>query len=225
MMRLRLLRPLASLCALGAALLLSTVPSASASQYTAACDLSALRLSGGLTFHDTAGAGFSPDQHSYQCNCGSAITQTQLTVESTSEERETATFEINYSPATGTPVHQYLNLGHPSQALQLAAGTNTFIVSITVPSTCTATYTVACQKSSDSGAFVVGDPQFTGLRGQQFQIHGVAGEVYNIISSAQFNRECQEGKTKAERKRGASRQRGGAGCAERTGIPEAHLCP
>ena len=185
---LRLLRPLASLCAAGA-LLLAAAPSVSATQMTTACDLSALRLSGGLTFHDTAGAGFSPDQHSYQCNCGSAITQTQIAIDSTSEERDTATFELNYTPASGTPVHQYLNLAQPSQSLQLAAGTNTFSVSISVPSTCTATYTVDCQKSSDSGGFVVGDPQFTGLRGQQFQIHGVAGEVYNIISSAQFN--CQ----------------------------------
>lgn len=187
-MLLRMLRPLASLSAM---LLLSAAaaPAAvSATQTTTACDLSALRLAG-LSFHDTAGAGFSPDQHSYQCNCGSGVTQTQLTIESTSEERETATFELNYTPASGTPVHQYMNLGHASQSLQLAAGTNTISVAITVPSTCTATYTVSCQKSSESGGFVVGDPQFTGLRGQQFQIHGVAGEVYNVISSSQFN--CQ----------------------------------
>jgi len=31
-------------------------------------------------------------------------------------------------------------------------------------------------------AVVVGDPQFVGLRGQSFQIHGIDGAVYNIIS-------------------------------------------
>lgn len=36
---------------------------------------------------------------------------------------------------------------------------------------------------------VDGDPQFVGLRGQSYQVHGVAGEVYNIVSDAdlQYN--------------------------------------
>ena len=33
-------------------------------------------------------------------------------------------------------------------------------------------------------AVVVGDPQFVGLRGQSFQIHGIDGAVYNIITEA-----------------------------------------
>ena len=39
------------------------------------------------------------------------------------------------------------------------------------------------------GGGIIGDPQFVGLRGQQYQVHGVAGEVYNIVSSAalQYN--------------------------------------
>ena len=35
-----------------------------------------------------------------------------------------------------------------------------------------------------TGAFVAGDPQFKGLRGQSFQVHGVDGAVYNLISDA-----------------------------------------
>lgn len=31
---------------------------------------------------------------------------------------------------------------------------------------------------------VVGDPQFVGLRGQSFQVHGIDGAVYNLISDA-----------------------------------------
>lgn len=45
------------------------------------------------------------------------------------------------------------------------------------------------QTGSGSGGFIVGDPQFVGLRGQTYQVHGVAGEVYNIVSDAdlQYN--------------------------------------
>jgi len=39
------------------------------------------------------------------------------------------------------------------------------------------------------GSQVVGDPQFVGLRGQSYQVHGVSGEVYNIVSDSdlQYN--------------------------------------
>jgi len=33
-----------------------------------------------------------------------------------------------------------------------------------------------------TGAIIVGDPQFVGLRGQSYQVHGIDGAVYNIIS-------------------------------------------
>ena len=33
-----------------------------------------------------------------------------------------------------------------------------------------------------SGGSVVGDPQFVGLLGQSFQVHGIDGQVYNLIS-------------------------------------------
>ena len=34
---------------------------------------------------------------------------------------------------------------------------------------------------------VVGDPQFTGLRGQSYQVHGIDGAVYNLITSPQLH--------------------------------------
>lgn len=37
-----------------------------------------------------------------------------------------------------------------------------------------------------SGAFVVGDPQFVGLRGQNYQVHGVDGEIYNIVTDSRY---------------------------------------
>jgi len=43
---------------------------------------------------------------------------------------------------------------------------------IVAPSTCT----------KPKCSSVVGDPQFVGLKGQEFQVHGVDGQVYNLIS-------------------------------------------
>jgi hypothetical protein len=41
----------------------------------------------------------------------------------------------------------------------------------------------------NGSSFIVGDPQFVGLRGQSYQVHGIDGAVYNIISerSTQVN--------------------------------------
>lgn len=36
------------------------------------------------------------------------------------------------------------------------------------------------------GGEVQGDPMFTGLRGQIYQVHGVAGAVYNLVSDEQI---------------------------------------
>ena len=36
--------------------------------------------------------------------------------------------------------------------------------------------------SLTTAAVITGDPQFVGLRGQQYQVHGIDGAVYNIIS-------------------------------------------
>ena len=44
----------------------------------------------------------------------------------------------------------------------------------------TMTITVAGGQSG-----VLGDPQFTGLRGQSYQVHGIDGAVYNLISDVQ----------------------------------------
>ena len=37
-----------------------------------------------------------------------------------------------------------------------------------------------------TGANIVGDPQFVGLRGQSYQVHGIDGAVYNIISEKEL---------------------------------------
>jgi len=57
------------------------------------------------------------------------------------------------------------------------------------PTPCLYQYIIKCNKPPDQGGEVVGDPQFVGLRGQSYQVHGVAGEVYNIVSDSdvQYN--------------------------------------
>ena len=34
---------------------------------------------------------------------------------------------------------------------------------------------------------MLGDPQFTGFRGQSYQVHGIDGAVYNLLSSSQLH--------------------------------------
>ena len=48
-------------------------------------------------------------------------------------------------------------------------------------------YVIVCNRP-DTGS-VKGDPQFVGLRGQNYQVHGVSGDIYNIVSDAdlQYN--------------------------------------
>ena len=40
--------------------------------------------------------------------------------------------------------------------------------------------------SSTGHGGIVGDPLFSGLRGQQYQVHGIDGAVYNLISDSQL---------------------------------------
>lgn len=41
---------------------------------------------------------------------------------------------------------------------------------------------IPSSSSSSSSSYIRGDPSFIGLRGQSFQVHGIDGAVYNIIS-------------------------------------------
>ena len=42
--------------------------------------------------------------------------------------------------------------------------------------------TLAMYEPANLAVAITGDPQFVGLRGQQYQVHGIDGAVYNIIS-------------------------------------------
>jgi hypothetical protein len=51
---------------------------------------------------------------------------------------------------------------------------------------CSYIYIISIQSADVCCTGVCGDPQFKGLRGQSFQIHGIDGAVYNLISSRDF---------------------------------------
>ena len=52
-----------------------------------------------------------------------------------------------------------------------------------VPSKSSSSSSAAARSSSSStGSRVVGDPFFVGLLGQQYQVHGIDGAVYSLIS-------------------------------------------
>ena len=81
-----------------------------------------------------------------------------------------------------------------SDELKFVVGDNTIVVGVACngygqPVTCYYEYVITCTRPPPSGGQVVGDPQFVGLRGQNYQVHGVDGEIYNIVSDAdlQYN--------------------------------------
>ena len=96
---------------------------------------------------------------------------------------------ISNNPASGAALN---SPNTRSDVLEFVTGVNTIVIGVGcngygVPETCYYQYTISCTKPKDGS--IVGDPQFVGLRGQNYQIHGVAGEIYNIVSDAdlQYN--------------------------------------
>jgi hypothetical protein len=102
-----------------------------------------------------------------------------------------------YSPDVNTGVADvefsnwlFRNNGPINNTLQLNV-TETIVVGLDVTQ-CSYVYNIYFlnpQPGAPTGGFVTGDPQFVGLRGQSFQVHGVDGAVYNLISdkSMQLN--------------------------------------
>jgi hypothetical protein len=164
------------------------------------CLLDKLEFSNGLRLVET----FQPNRFHYTCTYGA---------EFTGKSKAIVHLEDNGSSAEVTFNGQKLNFRTMSNALSnggdngqaprspiksadgsseftLVAGKNTIVVGVGcngfgLPETCYYQYTITCEKSG----FIVGDPQFIGLRGQSYQVHGVSGEVYNIVSDAdlQYN--------------------------------------
>lgn len=121
----------------------------------------------------------------YYCNCNANIDSVTVTINSADLY---TTYDLNFEDATKTQrMQQYLALNTESNVMHFTATptatpsyANTVVISPAC-SDCRSTYTVTCYKAPPTTS-VSGDPQFVGLRGQSYQVHGVAGEVYSIIS-------------------------------------------
>ena len=121
----------------------------------------------------------------YYCNCNSNVDSVTVTINS---DDLYTTYDLNFEDATKTvQMQQYLALNQQSNVMHFTptptatpSYANTVVISPAC-SDCRSTYTVTCYKAPPTTS-VSGDPQFVGLRGQSYQVHGVAGEVYSIVS-------------------------------------------
>ena len=100
-------------------------------------------------------------------------------------------YSASYQQQAGTQGDYMVNASHANSA----AGTYTFKFIIPVQGTLMVNLTYVQSGSNplpitelitvtifNPMGTIVGDPQFVGLRGQSYQVHGIDGAVYNIIS-------------------------------------------
>jgi len=141
------------------------------------CDLNYILLSGGLQLTPY----FNAATLTYTVNV--PATTTSITVQAWQVD---SMAYLDVSSGGGAYV-QYMGGGNPTQPILLLGPTTIITIRVTCTD-CQKVYTIVCKKPTTpppgTGGFVIGDPQFTGLRGQNYQVHGVAGEVYNLISSS-----------------------------------------
>ena len=102
----------------------------------------------------------------------------------------TELFSSSFTKDSGVAGNYLSNASLPNTA----TGTYTFVFDIPVLSTLTVNLTYVQSGSAPlpitefvqitifNPVGVVGDPQFVGLRGQSYQVHGIDGAVYNIVS-------------------------------------------
>jgi hypothetical protein len=176
-------------------------PADNSPNYQGECALDGLSFTNGLAIVGT----FAPNKFHYQCSCANfagtfttvvkphlmdAGSSAEITFNGVETNFRTMGNAISNGGAQGGVPNSPLTQSSP---LTFKTGTNTIIVGVgcnnrAQPQPCYYQYFITCDKPADGG-FVVGDPQFVGLRGQSYQIHGVSGEVYNIVSDAdiQYN--------------------------------------
>ena len=69
-----------------------------------------------------------------------------------------------------------------STAAALASSSAPIASSAPPSASSSAPSSIASSSSAGGGGHIVGDPQFVGFRGQSFQVHGIHGHVYSLIS-------------------------------------------
>lgn len=162
------------------------------------CQLDGLEFTNGLTLVGQ----FQPNIYHYQCSCanlaGSVVVKPHLMDPFSTAEVTFNGAKVNFrsnSPPNGISNGNPDAVNSPAREslpLTFKTGTNTITIGVGCNGRsdppCYYQYTITCDKPGDGG-FIVGDPQFVGLRGQSYQVHGVSGEVYNIVSDAdlQYN--------------------------------------
>jgi hypothetical protein len=111
------------------------------------------------------------------------------------DSRANYTFEVNDGPAT--PPQTWPN-DDPVPLTGFLTGCNvTNVVTIRTfqradpnnfrDENCSYVYIAILRSPDTCCTGVCGDPQFKGLRGQSFQVHGIDGAVYNLISASDFS--------------------------------------
>jgi len=136
------------------------------------CLLNDLTLGNGLVLSPP----FNTYNHDFICNALFSQSYTTVTV---NPVELGASLKLTFNGNIITPF--FANT--PSPILNLNVGDNTIVVNVKCAD-CVIDYTIVCNRQPETGPSVQGDPQFVGLRGQTYQIHGVDGDIYNIISDA-----------------------------------------
>lgn len=160
---------------------------------TAKCLLTRLDFDNGLVL---IGDGFTSEQFDYQCSCAKWLDGPFYTGVHTRAKSNDVSTEIYLNGAginvrsQNTAISNFGGNSVPfspwqdSDRLTFKDGQNTIQIIVGTGEPCQLVYTVSCYKPPSSS--IIGDPQFVGLRGQSYQVHGVSGEIYNIVSDQEF---------------------------------------
>jgi len=160
------------------------------------CLLSSISFTGGITFKPEQP--FDGKVFDYTVNCPNLPLKSTVTPLTSDPESSSEIFFNGANVNTKAGHNAVSNTGNVdnspnkhSDELTFQQGSNTIQVGVscngmgTPPCYYIYSFTCTCNPQTPGGR-VVGDPQFTGLRGQSYQIHGVSGEVYNIVSDPKF---------------------------------------
>jgi len=168
------------------------------------CQLDGLSFTNGLKISPS----FSPHIYHYTCSCdtfssGAAFTTVVRPHMYDSGSSAEITFNgVRYNfRDTNNAISNLQNVAQSPRAqsdpLTFRSGNNQIIVGVGcnglgMPVPCYYEYFITCDKPAPNqpgDGSVIGDPQFVGLRGQNYQVHGVSGEIYNIVSDSdlQYN--------------------------------------
>jgi len=170
------------------------------------CLIKTLGFSNELNIYATTGGkGFTANHFHYTCSCnadfqGTIVRPVMIDAGSTAEVSINGRTTNSRDGGNGISLNgaaltngQLKSTATESAFLPFKGGQNVIVIGVGcngyADPDCYYQYTITCNKPPTDGGFITGDPQFVGLRGQNYQVHGVSGDVYNIVSDAdlQYN--------------------------------------